>query len=227
MKNKYELLGYALMWLAAAAVVLLVGALSYWLQDYEGLSKGLMTATRILLVIPVGASLAAAVYSIVMLRKGVKAVESGEDNLPYLVKVHYTMPLALPLAYMGFSIWSIAFSILLVYSIYKWALPQYPWKGVKRMLFHSDGVSWTTTIITWVNLLFFISAGLIPLLSLLLIVVVLYIFGQSGAIEYMLNSANGVGGGSGSRTCSSCAFYSGGGCIHGHDESSVNCPYFS
>ena len=165
----------------------------------------------------VAISVYAAVFSLKQFKKAYLALKSGGNVQEYKDKIHYTLPLAFPLAGLGFSFLSVVFAAILVYIIYKWGRYLYSWEDMKRVLFHRGGVTWGRTILTWVNALFFLFAGFIPLIIAALI---LYI------VSGVLSGSGSSSGSSGEqprdldaewRTCKHCAYYDGFEC-HLHKE---------
>lgn len=227
MKNRKELLPVAGVMLALVALKWVFRILSGHTGDAETLSKVFEEISLILMLVQCAISIWAALYSVWMMYKANTARKEGrvDDCIDCMAKIRYTMPLALPLAFIGFRLWLIVLAIVVVYAIYKWGLKLYPWQNVKRVLLHEDGTAWESTILLWINLLFFVGACVVPLVCLVIMIALLYLLGKSGFVESVFRDVNRP-----CYTCGSCIHYNGGRCLkHNRNVSSSDnaCDSFS
>ena len=226
MKNKLQLIAAAFWWVCGFVVGMIFLGLSRLSSEIEWLETTFTVLATIAFLIPAPMSLWAFCYSFWQFYKMGKKDNVAERKR----RIHYTLPLAFPVAVAGFSPISIVLAIVWFYAIYKWARPHYSKAEMKAVLMHRNGVSWGRTLLSWVNALFFVFSTIIPLIMLALI---LWIFdavtsGSRGG------SSSGSGSGSGSsgdsfRCCSNCAYYSGGSeCpyTHSHMDPSDSCSNF-
>ena len=162
-------------------------------------------------LILVAISIWAAVTALMQFKKAYRASKAGMSAKEYKDIVHYTLPLAFPLAGLGFSFLSVIFAAILAYIIFKWGRYLYPWEPMKRILLHRDGVSWERTVITWINALFFLFAGFLPLLTVVIFAAIITGFLSGTGSGSGSNSSGEQPGNSDDewRTCKHCAYYDG------------------
>jgi hypothetical protein len=232
MKNVKEFKKYATIWLCSWAIGLVLYGIASSIKEEKEVAGVIMLLATIGLVTAIGISFYSMVVGLLQFRKAYNAQQAGEDMQPYLDKIHYTLPFALPLGFMGFSPMGFVILAIIFYVIYKWARHIYSWDDMKCVLLHQNGASWGRTIRTWMSSIFFLFAALLPIIILLIIIGILYLLGKSGMINGLFNMAQNTMAGSGTsgfNSCSDCAYYSVGGdgqCWHGHSNSSGRCPYF-
>ncbi len=233
MKNAKDFKKYALIWGCSWAVGLTLYSISNAIKEEKELAGVIMLFATIGLLIAMGISLYAMVVGLLQFRKAYMAQQAGEDIQPYLDKIHYTLPFALPFGFMGFSPMGFVISAILFFIIYKWARYIYSWEEMKDVLLHRNGVSWGRTILTWLNTIFFLFAALLPLIILAIVIGILYLLGKSGVIDHMFNMVTNTmasAGSSGFNSCANCSHYGIGGdgeCWHGYSNPAGRCPYYS
>lgn len=229
MKNRKQLLAAVALWITGFAIGLLFGGLAYLSQDVEWLKILFSVIAFVALMIPIPMSVGALVYSLWQFFK----MHKGDNVEERKTKIHYTLPLAFPIAFTGLSFLSFVFAFFLAYILLKWAKPHYDWNEMKSVLLHRDGTSWGRTLLTWVNALFFIFASLYPILILAIFVGILYLLGKMGVIDGLFNMVTNTmasAGSSSSVSCSDCSHYGvlgDGGCAHGYSNANGRCPYHS
>lgn len=216
MKDAKEFKKYALIWGCSWAVGLVLYSISDAVKDSnEDLAGIVMLFATIGLLIAIGISFYAMVVGLLQFRKAYMAQQAGEDIQPYLDKIHYTLPFALPLGFMGFSPMGFVISAIIFFIIYKWARYLYSWEDMKAVLLHRNDASWGRTIRTWMSVLFFGFAALLPLIILAIIVGILYLLGKLGIIEgffNMITNTMASAGAPSNRTCASCSYFTGYSC---------------
>ena len=227
MKNRKELLLAAGIWLASVALMLAFSSLGKHTSDAEVISKIFHGISMVLLFVPFAISISAALYSVWMMNVANTARKEKrvDDAIACMTKIRYTMPLALPLAFIGFRWWIALIAVAVVYGTYKWGLKLYPWPNIKRALMHEDGTAWETTILVWINLIFFVGACVVPLVCLVIMICLLYLIGKSGLVESVFRDVNRP-----CYTCGSCIHYDSGKCLkHNRNVSSSDnaCGSFS
>lgn len=233
MKNIKEFKKYALIWICSWAIGLILYSVSNAIKEKEELAGIIMLFATVGLLIAMGISFYAMVVGLLQFRKAYMAQQAGEDVQPYLDKIHYTLPFALPLGFMGFSPMGFIISAILFLIIYKWARYIYSWEDMKAVLLHRNDVSWGRTIRTWLSTIFFVCAALLPLIILAIIIGILYLLGKSGAIDAMFNMVTNTmasAGSSGVKSCASCAYFTGYSCAKsglGASSSDSACSDFS
>ena len=214
MKNRKQLLAAVALWIAGFSIGLLFGGLAYLSQDVEWLKILFSVIAFVALMIPIPMSVGALVYSLWQFFK----MRKGDNVEERKTKIHYTLPLAFPIASTGLSFLSFVFAFFLAYVLLKWAKPHYDWNEMKSVLLHRDGTSWGRTLLTWVNALF---------------VGILYLLGKMGVIDGLFNMVTNTmasAGSSSSVSCSDCSHYGvlgDGGCAHGYSNANGRCPYHS
>lgn len=233
MKSAKDFKKYALIWVCSWAIGLILYNVSNAVKEKEELAGVIMLFATIGLLIAMGISFYAMVVGLWQFRKAYMAQQAGEDIQPYLDKIHYTLPFAFPLGFMGFSPMGFVISAVLFYIIYKWGRYIYSWSDIKSVLLHKNGVSWGRTIRTWLSALFFAFAALLPLIMLALLIGLLYLLGKSGVIDGMFNMVTNTmasAGSSGAKSCASCAYFTGYSCAKsglGASSSDSACSDFS
>ena len=212
MKTKYHLIAAAFYWFCGVVLGLLFVGLSRLVADIEWLKVLFTVLAAIAFMVPAPMSIWALCYSFWQFYK----MGKGDDIEERKRRIHYTLPLALPLAATGFSLLSIVMAIVWFYAIYKWARPYYGKNEMKNVLLHRNGTTWGRCLLTWVNVLFFVFSTIIPLIFLALILAVISAVGSSSS-SGSSSSGSGSDGSSGDsfRCCGNCAYYSSG----------SECPY--
>lgn len=213
MKNKHQLIAAAFWWICGFVVGMAFVGLAHLADSVKWLETIFYVLAVIAFLIPAPMSLWALCYSFWQFYK----MGKGDDVEERKRRIHYTLPLAFPLAACGFSLLSIIMALVWFYAIYKWARPHYNKAEMKNILLHRNGTSWGRCLVTWVNVLFFVFATIIPLIMLALILCVIGAVTSSGSRR---GSSSGSDSGSGSsgdsfRCCSNCKYYSSG----------SECPY--
>ena len=227
MKNKHQLIAAAFWWICGFVIGMAFVGFARLAEDIKWLETIFYVLAAVALAIPVPMSLWAFCYSFWQFYK----MGKGDDVEERKRRIHYTLPLAFPMAAGGFSILSIVLALVWFYALYKWARPHYNKAEMKAVLLHRGNVSWGRTLLTWVNVLFFVFATIIPLIMLALI---LWIIDAVTSASSRGGSSSGSGSGSGSsgdsfRSCSNCAYYSSGSeCpyTHSHMDPSDSCSNF-
>lgn len=236
MKNRKELLVAVGIWLTVAALTFLSSYLGELTSDTEALSNMFHKISIVLFFVALAMSILAALYSVWMMYRANTARKEKriDDCIASMVKIRYTMPLGLPLVFIGFRWWIVLLAVVMVYGVYKWGLKLYPWNSIKQSLTHKNGTTWETTILVWINLIFFIGACIIPLACFAIMTALLYLFGSTGIVDRMIKDVNGVnsGGKSGAphTTCANCAYFTGYSCSKtdlGASSNDPSCPNFS
>jgi hypothetical protein len=214
MKDREQFLKVFLLQIILLACSAIVFATASGLEEgADTLAKVFTPITVVFGVLPalavVGIAVYAAVDSLKLFKPAYQASRRGQNIQEYKERIHYTLPLAFPLAGLGFSFLSVIFAAILAYIIFKWGRYLYPWDDMKRVLFHRGGTTWGRTLLTWVNALFFLFAGFLPLITIVIFFAI---------ISGFLSGSGSSSGSSGEqprnsdeewRTCRHCAYYDG------------------
>ncbi len=205
MKNRQQLITAAIFWLGGILIGMAFVGLAQLPVEAEWLKILLMVFAGLAFMIPVPMSLWALVYSFWQFYK----MGKGDDVQERKRRIHYTLPLAFPLASTGFSLLGVVMAIAWFYAIYKWARPHYGKEQMKAILFRRGNVSWGRCLLTWVNVLFFVFATIIPLVMVALILFVINAFLSSGSNRGSSSGSDSGGSSDESfHTCGNCAYYS-------------------
>lgn len=212
MKNKQQLITAAIFWLGGFLIGMAFVGLAQLPVEGEWFKGLMIVIAGLAFMIPVPMSLWALVYSFWQFYK----LGKGDDVQERKRRIHYTLPLAFPVASTGFSLLGVVMAIAWFYAIYKWARPYYDKEQMKAILFHRGNVSWGRCLLTWINVLFFVFATIIPLVMVALILFVINAFVSSGSRGGSSSGSDSDGSsGDSFRSCGNCAYYS----------SADECPY--
>lgn len=227
MKNSKQLLAAATLWIGGFVIGMVLAGLAHVSSDVEWLKSIFSALAIVALMVPIPMSCVALVYSLWQFYK----IGKGDNVKERKTKIHYTLPLAFPIGCVGLSPLGFVIAFVLAYALFKWARPHYEWNEVKAVLLHREGNSWGHTLLTWLNVIFFILSAVYPILILTLIFGILYLLGKSGAIDgffrMITNTMSSVGS-SDFVSCDDCKHYNvhgEGKCVHGYSNPNGRCPY--